>query len=276
MNSYGPISYGGITLHYINDMIQPDFFNKTPHSHDHCEIFIHEKGDMNVFVEKTVYRHTGKEIRVYAPNELHLGSCCNDQPMEWYQISVSRSFFEKNSALCGVIINREYGTHNVFTSKKHGELVALATEIIEKKKSNSPLLESYFWGNITRILCLLNEKSNNIDIGIKQNESLKEIIRIIDNNYVSISSSSDLCRLTHFSASYIHRLFKSYLNTTPHQFILIKKLNRACELLSAGATVSEACYDSGFNNYPNFITLFRKNYGLTPNKYRSKIMMLKE
>ena len=263
-----PIRYGDISFHYVKDIVSPDFFQNSPHSHDHCEIFIHEKGQFNIFVENTIYNHNSKEIRVYAPNELHFGKCESNQEMEWYQISISKSFFDQHSALGEIIFNRGRGTHNVFTSKKHAEISSLAAEIIEKKKQNSPLLENYFLGNIIRILCILNEKSNNTDIGTNQNKSLQEIIKLIDDNYLNIYTSQDLYKLTHFSVSYVHRLFKDYLNTTPHQFITIKKLNKACELLTSGATVSTACFHSGFNNYSNFITLFRKTYNQTPNAYK--------
>lgn len=268
MNRHKPIRYGDISIHYVNGIISPNFFQNTPHSHDHCEIFIHEKGQMNIFVENTIYNHNSKEIRVYAPNELHFGKCESNQEMEWYQLSISKAFLDQHRALGEIIFNRERGTHNVFTSKKYTEISALAAEIIEKKNQNSPLLENYFWGNITRILCILNEKNNNADICTNQNKSLQEIIRFIDDHYLNIYTSRDLCKLTHFSVSYVYRLFKECLNTTPHQFITVKKLNKACELLSSGATVSTACFNSGFNNYSNFITLFRKTYKQTPNAYK--------
>ena len=39
-------------------------------------------------------------------------------------------------------------------------------------------------------------------------------------------------------------------------------------MLDNGASISEACFNSGFEDYANFITLFRKNYGVTPKKHR--------
>lgn len=271
MKVFGPVTYGYITLYYINGTITPDFFKKTPHSHDHCEIFIHQKGNMHIFVEKTDYIHSDKEIRVYAPHELHFGSCDIEQKMEWFQISIEKDFFIQNRAVGEIIFNRKSGTYNVFATKKHVEIASLASEIMEKIKENDPRAEQYFYANILRILCLLNEKNNHSSPNTKQNKSLQEIIRAINDNYPNIQTGRDICALSNFSSSHIANLFKKHLNTTPHQFVLIKKLNRACELLASGASVSDACFDSGFNNYNNFITLFRKTYGMTPNKYRNKL-----
>ncbi|MBQ3028199.1 MAG: AraC family transcriptional regulator, partial [Lachnospiraceae bacterium] len=39
-------------------------------------------------------------------------------------------------------------------------------------------------------------------------------------------------------------------------------------LLQEGASVTEACYRSGFNDYANFIRSFKKVTGVSPGKYR--------
>ncbi len=267
---FGPININGIIFLHVKGVIPPSFWQNEPHSHDHCEIFIHEKGEFDVFVEKTTYKHSSKEIRVYAPGELHFGSCSTAQEMEWFQLSVNHEFFKQHKQLGEIIIDREYGKNNVFTCKQHNELVSLALEIEEKFKQHSPLATDYFISNVTKIFCIINEKSNFSSVGTTQNKNLQEIIRIINDNYVTIHSAKDLYNLTHFSISYIHKLFKTHLNITPHRFILLKKLNHARALLLSGASVTEACLDVGFSDYSNFITLFKKNYGTTPNKVRMK------
>lgn len=271
MDVFGPVKYGGVILYHICGTVSPDFFRNVPHSHSHCEIFIHQKGKMHVFVENTNYIHSDKEIRIYAPHELHFGGCYEEQTMEWYQISIEKDYFSQNPGVGRIIFNREVGTNNVFATQHHTEIASLASEIIEKIKGNDPCAEQYFHANILRILCLLNEKNSRSYQSANQNRALQEIIRVINDNYRTIQTARDICALSHFSSSHVSNLFKKHLNTTPHQFLLIKKLNSACELLASGASVSDACFDSGFNNYNNFITLFRKTYKMTPNKYRNKL-----
>ena len=100
-----------------------------------------------------------------------------------------------------------------------------------------------------------------------KNEGLQMILETINKNLMRIKTIEDITNLTHFSASYIHQLFKKYLNVTPHKYITIKKMEIAKELLAGGASISEACNRSGFGNYANFITSFKKHFGVTPKNH---------
>ena len=58
-----------ISLTHIKGYILPSFWDVAPHSHDHCEIFIHIAGRLDVFVEQNVYQLYGNEIRLYRSGE---------------------------------------------------------------------------------------------------------------------------------------------------------------------------------------------------------------
>lgn len=260
------ITKNQISLHHVSGTIPCDFWSEAYHSHDHAEIFIHVLGEMTLFIENNVYFHNGNEIRVYAPHELHFGRSDFEQQMEWYQISLDASFFKDHPCLANKIVNRPKGCNNVFVSKKHESIISLLQEIF--KKQDGDLGECYLYANIVKILCILNEEENNIDVAMGKNECLQNILEILNKEILHIKGVSDISKLTHFSESYIHRLFRKHLNITPHQYIKMKKLSKAKELLSNGASISEACFNSGFDDYANFITLFRKYYGVTPNKHK--------
>ena len=262
------IEMGGITLIHVNQYVQSDFWEPLQHAHDHAEIFLNVLGQMEIFVEDVVYHHNDGEIRIYAPMELHCGRCDRYQHMEWYQISLSSRFLQKNPALCAMFFNREKGKGNVFISQKYSELIELVTEILEKKRRENPLFEHYFLGNITRVLCLLNESENNSPVETGKNKVLQEIIKTINENYSNLKTLEDLCDLVHFSPSYIYRLFKKHLNTTPHHYISFKKLLKAKELLSSDKEIVEVCYESGFSDCEYFITVFKKAFGVTPYRYK--------
>ena len=260
-------TYNGITVHHISGRIKKDFWSESYHSHEHAEIFVHILGKMELFIENKVYSHTGNEIRLYAPWELHFGKADFDQDMEWYQISISKDFLEAYPDLSDRIISRKKGCGNVFVSKKHEHIVSLLDEIFVKQKND--LGKHYLFANIVKILCLLNEPDNNIEINQGKNECLQEILEIINQNLTHIKTVENISALTHFSPSYIHRLFRTSLNITPHQYIIMKKLSASKELLEEGHTIIEACFDSGFSDYSNFITIFRKHFGITPSRFQS-------
>jgi len=90
------VHHGGIILHHVKGAVPRDFWCESYHAHDHAEVFVHCLGQMELFVENNVYFHSGNEIRVYAPQELHYGKCDFDQEMEWYQISLDSAFLKSN------------------------------------------------------------------------------------------------------------------------------------------------------------------------------------
>ena len=255
----------GIVIYHIHGNIPPSFWSESYHSHDHAEIFIHITGQMELFIEGNVYHHNANEVRIYAPGELHFGKCDREQQMEWYQISLPPLFLKEHPKLADRIVNRQKGVGNLLISKKQDAIISLLEEILSK--SEGALLEHYFYANVIKILCILNEQENNVEVQMGKNECLWTILESINQHIMQIKTIEDISGLTHFSASYIHQLFRKHLNITPHKYLTVKKMERARELLDGGASISEACFRSGFDNYANFITSFKKHFGVTPKNH---------
>ena len=259
------VRQNGITIHHVVGNIPLSFWSESYHSHDHAEVFIHVRGQMELFIENSVYHHNSNEIRIYAPGELHFGRCVQEMEMEWYQISLPSSFLEENPTLACRITDRKKGRGNIFISKKQETLISLLEEIFVTQ--GSILAEHYLYADLIKILCILNEPEYNIDVEMGKNESLQSILELVNDNLPEVRTVNDIAALTHFSPSYVHQLFKRYLNITPHGYLTVKRMEMARDLLAGGISVSEACFAAGFSSYPNFITAFKKYFGVTPKNY---------
>jgi AraC-like DNA-binding protein len=64
------------------------------------------------------------------------------------------------------------------------------------------------------------------------------------------------------------RMFGALFGDTPHQLRTRARLERAKQLLAAGATVTEACVELGFKSVGSFSDLFRRRIGAPPSIYR--------
>lgn len=94
-------------------------------------------------------------------------------------------------------------------------------------------------------------------------------IKYIENNYQNPKlSNAALAEQCNISEVYFRRIFTEAYKTTPKQFIVDIRINKAKQLLSDGCSkvgsVAEQC---GFSNQYHFCRLFKEKTGLTPTEY---------
>jgi AraC-like DNA-binding protein len=78
----------------------------------------------------------------------------------------------------------------------------------------------------------------------------------------------ELAQKLHFTPTYISKLFKREMGTTPQLYLLNVRLEYAADLLIGGdLSIADVASTSGFNSTAYFIKQFKKKYGQTPKKY---------
>ena len=87
----------------------------------------------------------------------------------------------------------------------------------------------------------------------------------------------DIAHLVEMNPSYISRKFKEKFGISYMEFLTRLKLNYAKNLLVvSNYSVTDICYDSGFNSISNFMDAFKKYTGLTPAQYRTQNKAVKK
>ncbi|HEY3053203.1 MAG TPA: AraC family transcriptional regulator [Thermoanaerobaculia bacterium] len=62
------------------------------------------------------------------------------------------------------------------------------------------------------------------------------------------------------------RVFRELIGVPPHQYLLRRRLQRARALLASGMSVTDTCYEVGFNNLSHFARSFRRHFGFLPSR----------
>lgn len=62
------------------------------------------------------------------------------------------------------------------------------------------------------------------------------------------------------------RVFRELIGLPPHQYLLRRRLQRAHALLASGMSVTDTCYEVGFNNLSHFARSFRRHFGFLPSR----------
>lgn len=135
-------------------------------------------------------------------------------------------------------------------------------------------LQGYRFQCISLFYALLYELSAQAKRHTVTYERNKPLLRAIDyihknyrNGAISVSQLSKMCAL---SPTYFRRLFQEIYKTSPSQYILNLKLQYASYLLRSRLySIREVSEKSGFGDEKYFSRIFKKNFGISPTKFRA-------
>ena len=98
---------------------------------------------------------------------------------------------------------------------------------------------------------------------------MKKVLEVVEKHIADADFSVDkFSREMAMSRVQLHRKLKALTGPSANRFLRTIRLNRAAELLAKkGANVTEAAYDSGFNNMSYFAKCFQEQFGVSPSEY---------
>jgi AraC-like DNA-binding protein len=93
---------------------------------------------------------------------------------------------------------------------------------------------------------------------------------LIDARYREPLDVPTLAGAAHLSPAHFSREFRRVFGQTPHQYLLMRRLERAAALLRhTDRAVAEICLAVGLRSLGSFTTSFRRAFGLSPAAYRA-------
>ena len=102
-------------------------------------------------------------------------------------------------------------------------------------------------------------------------ERLCRARRYIDECYDLPLDLTEISKQACLSRYHFLRLFRDAFATTPHQYLIQRRIEKAKELLcSERFSVTEVCFEVGFQSLGSFSALFRRCVGDAPNSYRER------
>jgi len=160
----------------------------------------------------------------------------------------------------------------VFTYKKDTLIREYLIQMVGLKQDVSSR-EPRLLGILYLFLSLLIETNVNGLTGIKNNNSreyyLKRAVEFIEKNYSRKISISEISQFIGIVRSYLHSIFKQYLNLSPQQFLINYRINKACELMDkTGLSIGDIARSVGYDDPLLFSKEFKKAKSMSPREYR--------
>ncbi len=247
------------------------------HLHDRFEIYFFISGDVNYFIEKKMYPLKYGDLLIINDHEIHKPSFLSNNTYE-------RITIHFNPSIPKLLGSPDFDLLHCFTCRPKGEqnkinldsdqikkILELFHKIENSGKSNSDGSDVLKLTYFIELLVFINRAF----LSIKQEkehpnvpEKLIPILDYIDKNPESDLSLEGLEQKFYIDRFYLSHLFKKSTGVNIHEYIILKRISQAKKLLSEGLNVTDTCQASGFNDYSNFIRIFRKTVGTSPGQFR--------
>jgi AraC-like DNA-binding protein len=105
--------------------------------------------------------------------------------------------------------------------------------------------------------------------------NLRRAKDLVDRSYASPLDVAALASSANVSTAHFARRFKEAFGETPYQYVITRRTERAQELLrNTDLSVTEICFEVGFQSLGSFSTKFKALVGGTPTEYRRKALGL--
>ena len=262
---------------YINGIIQyhhdvtkhPNPNDFKMHAHDACELFFFIGGNASYNVEGSVYALQKHDILIMRPCETHRLQVEPDCAYERMSVHFSPSIICDNFSENWLrpFYRRGLGRMNLYRAADFSSdhYMSCINTIISCIDSGDPdeRITAALISLIMEICGAFDKKDeslfceNDMDISVK-------FVDYINRHLFEQINLESLAAEFYISSSQLERVFKRSIGTPVWEYIIIKRLMSARNMLSDGYSAQIAAQRCGFSDYSAFYRAYKKQFGTSP------------
>lgn len=245
-------------------------FEDAFHDHTFYEMSFCLRGNVALFCENRSVVMRENLLYLISPNKIHTGKLLKPSLYDRYVIyfdSNAFSFLQEAENLMSFAQDGEF----FFLLRLNGveQVLAYLSKIEQVLQQRLPYCHTIALTDLIQMLTVINQS---IYSAAPQNPDIPDnILKIkayIDDCFSSINTVTDIASHFFYSREYVSKLFHKYFNSSVYQYLMRKKTAYGIQLIEDGKSVTDACYQSGFQNMSSFIKYFTMATGVLPSKYK--------
>ncbi|MBE6711911.1 MAG: AraC family transcriptional regulator [Ruminococcaceae bacterium] len=243
---------------------KPSMEERMMHSHDNYEVYYLLSGDADFLVEATRYHLYPGDLLLMRKGEVHMFRLRSAAPYERMHVNFDISPLLSQigmSELLTPFADRKLGTFNHYPATLFPDLPF--------KKDMERLCDAKQEDKLLYLLPLLAELKGAFET-LKENptstapDRASAIVSYINAHLSEELSLENLSARFYLSQTHLNRIFRASTGTTVWQYITIKRLYFAKELLALGKKPTEIALLCGFKDYTTFFRAYKKLFGEAP------------
>ncbi len=127
------------------------------------------------------------------------------------------------------------------------------------------------------LIRLMREKTRDLLLNYSRRDPTANVFNAVlhqlENSMDTPLDVDALCITACMSRSRLYNEFKNRLGSTPGQYQKQLRMKKALELLRCGVTISQVCFELGFQNLSHFSRTFKQKYGYSPRHYIRQVCL---
>lgn len=246
------------------------------HYHDFYKILIFLSGDVTYCIEGKSYELAPYDIVLVNAGEVHRPIIQSANTYDRIILYVSPEFLrswqqeDENLELCFLRAKQEQS--NVFRMPSmKGSRLYQALEELEAALGDTDYAGALYQNVLfLEFMIHLNRAALHNTPGFmstkQANDKILAILSYINEHLTENLSIDFLSEKFFTSKYYLMHSFKKETGYTIGNYLTIKRLRYARELIHDGMPVTQACFECGFHNYTTFSRAYKKHFGEAPTR----------
>ena len=245
-----------------------------PHWHRYYELMMGIEGDVKIVSNGTIYNFSNSSIAIIPPGMVHSTIVSSELPVyERICFHWTSAYTKLLSSLISYDLAKEFDQLYVIKCniRQFTALRILLDHLLQEDAiadKFNPMIRQISVMELLLQCARLIESKEGVNVKTETSLLVESTVNYIQQHFTETDLSlNEIAKMKYLSSRYLSKVFRSYTGNTVYQYIIQCRLLNACELMANGSMVTDACMQSGFNDYTCFLKSFKKAFKMTPRQY---------
>lgn len=242
------------------------------HMHTHHELYYLIEGERRYFIDGQIYTVHEGDVVLIPKSTLHHTTSISSRQHVRYLVEFGDGFIHES--IEPQVSNCFNVRHFTLSTEQRQEFEHILDKLDAEQSTKSPFSDAMFHAYTTELLVMLIRC---LQAGAQEHEKPKtqteQLIEAatdyITENLQTTLTLTHVADKFHLSHSYFSRIFKAYTGFGFNEYLTHLRVQKATQLLlNSPSPISEIAYLCGYSDSNYFSSVFKKDTGLSPIKYR--------
>ena len=265
------LELGEKEFYYSRRMVNGPFDVFKTHAHNRYELYFLLSGKRNYFIKNKIVRVSRGDIILIPPHTIHKTTSVSRYGHERLLLNFTENFIEDSIREPVLSLFRDYCIS--VPEDCIGRITAVFDRIANEYENSAKHCEVMLKNLLTEIFIILLRTGEQTlkpnTLPSKTELKIKRVLNMLEDNISADITVDYAAQTATLSKSHFEKAFRELTGYTFIDYLNTRRLLKAQKLLiKTSKSVTEIAFECGFNSSNYFATVFKKQIGITPLKFR--------